>query len=640
MSSTRTCARNASAITTSPNACKFARLIAYPKILLMSRTMTRSTLNICAWSLLKHKVLLIKHRSSYLIFNSFILIACWFSPSAYADKLPPAAAIASAHPLATQAGFEILQAGGNAFDAAVAVSAALAVVEPTGSGLGGGGFYLLHRQQDNFQIMLDARERAPLAATKDMYLDTNGNVIPKLSVDGPLAAAIPGTPAALAHLAKQYGRLPLAKSLAPAIRYARDGFAIDELYGRLASFRLDALKKSPVAASIFLDKNEIPRPGFMLKQPDLALTIEAIAREGALGFYTGKVADLLIKGVKNAGGIWTHEDLTAYRVVERTPIKSQYRGIEIISAPPPSSGGIALATMLNILAGYDLEKMPTATRVHAITEAMRRAYRDRSIYLGDPDFVKIPIETLIHPFYADGLRASIRLDRATPSSSLPGSPADYPGQDTTHFSILDHEGNRVAATLSINAPFGSGFVAPGTGVLLNDEMDDFSAKQQTPNIYGLIGQEANAIAPGKRPLSSMSPTFLQSEQGVAILGTPGGSRIITMVLLGILEFAANKPPQDWVAAKRYHHQFLPDVIEYEEGTFSAEDLKLLEGLGHRLQVASRRFGNMQAVLWNTSTNRVSAASDPRGNGDARVAETRTATAVGRHDFIACTDIVD
>jgi len=540
-----------------------------------------------------------------------------FSPLSVAETLaskPSAAAVASAHPRATEAGIEIINRGGNAFDAAIAVTAALAVVEPAGSGLGGGGFWLLHRETDGFQTMLDGRERAPLAAQRDMYLDAKGEIVAKLSIDGPLAAGIPGVPKALDHLASHYGKLPLSQSLAPAIRLARDGFAIDERYRRLARFRLKALQQSPAAANTFLDSGGVPDEGFVIKQPDLATTLTAIANHGAAGFYSGPVAEKLVQGTRAAGGIWTMEDLKQYEVVERKPIKTRYHDIEITSAAPPSSGGVALATMLQILENYPLDKIDRASRIHLITEAMRRAYRDRAEYLGDPDFVEIPVERLTHPFYAAGLASTIHPARATPSSQLPGISDNRLGSDTTHFSILDRDGNRVAATLSINYPFGAAFVPPGTGVLLNDEMDDFSSKPGTPNVYGLVGDSANAIAPGKRPLSSMSPTFLEDNERVAILGTPGGSRIITMVLLGALEFAANRPPRAWVSEPRFHHQYLPDRLGFEPGALNSETISALEAMGHILKEGSRQYGNMQAILWDRSQNRVKAASDPRGNG--------------------------
>lgn len=547
----------------------------------------------------------------------FTLLLLGWSPS-QADDTPPQAAVASAHPLATKAGMETMTAGGNAFDAAVAVSAALAVVEPAGSGLGGGGFYLLHRASDRRAVMIDGRERAPLAAARDMYLDESGDVVPKLSVDGALAAAIPGVPAALAHLAENYGRLPLKKSLAPAIRYARDGFVVDEHYRRLAQFRLAVLRASPAAAAVFLKKDAVPNVGFAIKQPDLAKTLAAIAENGADGFYKGPVAERLVAGVRAGGGIWTPEDLAQYRVIERDPLVGDYRGWRIISAAPPSSGGVALVTMLNILGGYDLDKFDTATRTHLIVEAMRRAYRDRAEYLGDPDFVNMPVELLTNPLYAAGLRATIHPEHATPSKLLPGNVDPPQGADTTHFSVLDKEGNRVAATLSINLPFGAGLVPSGTGVLLNNEMDDFSAKPGVPNLYGLVGDEANAIAPGKRPLSSMSPSFLEGERGVAVLGTPGGSRIITMVLLSMLDIMHGGDATSAVNAKRFHHQFLPDVLQHEPSAFDLDLATALTARGHTLKEVDRAYGNMQIVWWDKSRKTVQAASDPRGGGKAEV----------------------
>jgi gamma-glutamyltranspeptidase/glutathione hydrolase len=546
-----------------------------------------------------------------LIATALLFLAPGWCPAA---ATAPQAAIASAHPLATRAGMEILAAGGNAFDAAVAVSAALAVVEPTGSGLGGGGFWLLHRASDGHEVMIDGRERAPLAAHRDMYLDNNGKVVPRLSVDGPLAAAIPGEPAALVHLAREYGRLPLAKSLAPAIRLARDGFPVDEHYRRAAKFRLEVLRASPAAAAVFLQDNDVPALGYVIKQADLAATLTRLADQGRDGFYAGAVAEQLVAGVHAAGGIWTKKDLEAYRVIERTPVNGDYRGLHVTSAPPPSSGGVVLLTMLNILSGYDLSKMNAATRTHVIVEAMRRAYRDRADYLGDPDFITMPIAQLISPLYAAGLRAGIRLDKATPSSALPGTAAHPQGVDTTHFSVLDKDGNRVAATLSVNYPFGSGFMPPGSGVVLNDEMDDFSAKPGAPNVYGLVGGEANAIAPGKRPLSSMTPTFLEDDKKVVILGTPGGSRIITMVLLATLDIAAGGDAYSAVSVKRFHHQFLPDVIQYEPGALTPTVVTALQAQGHRLKELGHSYGNMQLVWWDKHDRRASAASDPRGNG--------------------------
>lgn len=526
---------------------------------------------------------------------------------------PGAAAIATAHPLATDAGQQILQQGGNAFDAAVTVSAVLAVVEPYSSGMGGGGFWLLHRASDGYESMVDGRERAPLAAHRKLYLDAAGKVIPGLSINGPLAAGIPGEPAALVHISKNYGRLTLKQTLAPAIRLAREGFKVDAHYRRMANWRLESLRANPAAAGVFLKAGEVPEVGDVICQPALADTLQRLADQGAAGFYEGALAQRLVAGVNAAGGIWTREDLQRYKVVERAPLHGSYRGLRITGVAPPSSGGVALITMLNILQGFDLPTVAEPQRTHLIVEAMRRAYRDRADYLGDPDYVEIPVDALIHPWYAAGLARDIQLERASASV---GDTAHEQGRDTTHFSILDKAGNRVAATLSINYPFGSCFMVPGTGVLLNDEMDDFSASPGVPNVYGLVGGEANAIIGGKRMLSSMSPTFVEDESRVAILGTPGGSRIITMVLLGILEMAEGNAPQVWVEQPRFHHQYLPDRIEFEPGAFSDGLRKQLESMGHVLAPLDHTYGNMQAILWDKQTGRVEAASDPRGIGKA------------------------
>jgi gamma-glutamyltranspeptidase/glutathione hydrolase len=555
---------------------------------------------------------------AFLVLGLICLMSGWPAAVAAGKATPPAAAIASAHPRATAAGMEILSAGGNACDAAVAVSAALAVGEPYSSGIGGGGFWLLHRAEDGKQIMIDGRERAPLAARRDLYLDEQGDVVPRLSMDGVLAAAIPGEAAALVHLAEYYGRLSLADSLRPAIQLAETGFLVDAHYQRMAAFRQQVMQRYASSAEVFLRDGEVPELGSVIRQMDLARTLRSLASKGRNGFYGGDIAERLVAGVRAEGGIWTLEDLQQYTVVEREPVIFQYRDLRIVSAAPPSSGGVALATMLHILQAYDLDRLDEALRTHVITEAMRRAYRDRAQYLGDPDFVAVPLQRLLHPWYAAGLRASIRDDRATPSALLPGGINSVEGADTSHFSVLDRDGNRVAATLSINYPFGSGYVVPGTGVLLNDEMDDFSAKPGVPNAYGLVGAEANAIEPGKRPLSSMSPTFVESDGGMAVLGTPGGSRIISMVLLGILDLEEGHKPQSWVSLPRFHHQFLPDVIQYEPGAFSKATVKALEGKGHKLKAVDNSYGNMQAIYWDYENNRVEAASDPRGIGTAQV----------------------
>lgn len=528
------------------------------------------------------------------------------------------AAVASAHPAATAAGFEVLAAGGNAFDAAVAVSAALAVVEPYSSGLGGGGFYLLHRAADGHEVMLDARERAPLAASADMYRDASGAVDPAASLDGALAAGIPGLPAALDRLAADHGRLPLARSLAPAITLAQAGFEVDAHLREHVQRRRDALAASPAAAAIFLPAGKAPAAGARLRQADLARTLQALAARGRDGFYRGPVARRLVQGTRAAGGIWQPEDLAQYRVVEREPVRGRYRDVEIVAAAPPSSGGVVLVESLNILAGLDLEGLAAGPRAHLVAEAMRRAYRDRAAWLGDPDFVDMPLARLLSTDYAAGLRAGIAPDRATPSALLaPAVPAPG-GPHTTHFSIVDGEGNRVAATLSINYGFGSGFVPPGTGVVLNNEMDDFVAAPGVPNVYGLVGGAANAIAPGKRMLSSMTPTFLRQGERFAVLGTPGGSRIISMVLLATLAFAEGGDAAQLAALPRYHHQYLPDAIFHEPEAFDADAIAWLTAAGHTLRPLDRRYGNMQVVIEAPGVG-LQAASDPRGIGAAQVA---------------------
>jgi gamma-glutamyltranspeptidase/glutathione hydrolase len=537
--------------------------------------------------------------------------------------LPPAVAhkgaIASAYPLATEAGQEILAKGGNAFDAAVAVSAALAVVEPSSSGLGGGGFYLLHRQDDGFETMLDAREKAPGAATRDMYLDKAGNPIENATTAGSLAAGIPGEPAAFEYLALKFGKLPLKESLQPAIRLARGGFP---LYARLQGglrFKRETMVSSPDAAKVFLTADgAVPELGFIIKQPDLANTLEAIAAQGAKGFYTGRVAEDLVRGVRATGGIWTLADLAAYKVIERKPLVGSYRGARIVSASPPSSGGIAVVDALNILSGFDLHGVDSVTRKHLVIEAMRRAYRDRAQYLGDPDFVSMPLKLLTSPDYAAGQRTSIRPDKAMPSDMLPGIGSQPVGMQTTHFSVLDAAGNRVAGTISINLFFGTGYMPPKTGVLLNDTMDDFSIKPGTPNVFGLVGDAANAIAPNKRSLSSMAPSFIETPKGMMIIGTPGGSYIISMVLLGTLDYLDGMSAADVVKDARYHHQYLPDVVDYEKGALSADEIARLQAMGHSLKESSRRWGNMEVITWDYATGKVEAASDPRGEGEGLV----------------------
>lgn len=562
-------------------------------------------------------------RSSGRALLAALLLLCGLPAGAASLPDVPGHAVASAHPLATRAGLKVLERGGNAFDAAVAVTAALAVVEPYGSGLGGGGFYLLHRSGDQMEVFVDARETAPDAATGDMYLDRDGKPIPSLSRDGPLAAGIPGTPRALEHITELFGRNSLAENLAPAIRLATEGFPIDsKLAARIAA---SAHRFSEAAEAVFLPDGELPIAGDRLVQKDLGATLMTIAEHGAEGFYEGELAERLQGGVFRDGGIWSLSDLKRYRTKEREPVRFEYRDYRITTAPLPSAGGITLAQIFGMLDALEWPSGDDTAARHELVEAMRRAYRDRAVYLGDSDFVDVPVERLTSPEYAKSLAADIGR-MATPSETMEIASLQErraKGENTTHFSIIDDDGNRVGATLSINTWFGSGYMPPGTGVLLNNEMDDFATAPLVPNAYGLVHTEANAIQPHKRPLSSMTPTFVDGPRGVFITGTPGGSRIITMVLLSVLGHINGLSVEQAVAAPRFHHQFLPDRISFEPRALTPEQRKELRARGHELEPSTRRFGNMQAIHWSTRSNRLEAASDPRGIGDAKVVPPRS-----------------
>ena len=535
-----------------------------------------------------------------------IFLFMFFLHGAYAQTY----AVATAHPLATQAGLRIMQEGGNAFDAAVAISAALAVVEPHGSGLGGGGFWLLHDAKTNQDIVIDGRERAPLKATKNMYLDAQGEAT-RDSVNGPLAAGIPGVVAALDYLSEQYGQLSLAQNLQPAIEYAKHGFSISERHHRLIKMRKKVLLQSPAAKKIFIDQ-----AAEVLIQSDLADSLTLIARHGAEVFYQGELAQRLVAGVQDAGGIWQLEDLASYRLERRSPIKTQYKNLSLILPPPPTSGGVVLSQMLAMLETVELTQLSAVERIHVITEAMRRAYQDRALYLGDPAYSDIPMQMLLDKNYARAKFASFDPQRASLSEQLAVTKL-HEGQDTSHFSVLDAAGNFVAATLSINYPFGSGFVAPGTGILLNDEMDDFVIAPGVANVWGLVGTEVNSIAPGKRMLSSMTPLFAYDGDKVLIAGTPGGSRIISMLALALLDFQAGASSQEIVSGRRFHHQYLPDQLQFELHALSSAEKHILTQKGHTLKEIQRHYGNMQVIVWDRKQQTVSAASDPRGEGLAR-----------------------
>ena len=548
--------------------------------------------------------------------NFSIIILYIYSSLIFADTQNQPA-VATANEIATRTGLEILKKGGNAFDAAAAITASLAVVEPYGSGLGGGGFWLLHRNVDNKQVVIDGREIAPLRSDKNMYLDRNGNIIKGLSLNGPMSSGIPGIVAGIDHLVKNYGRLSLKEILKPAIQQAKHGFIVTERYRKLIRYREDIMRKYKSTASIFFINNNIPKLGDFIIQEDLSETLSMIAEKGSEGFYQGNFAQKIVDNIQKNGGIWETYDLANYEIIEREPIFIDYKGVKITSVPPPSSGGVVLGQALNILEKFDLTRYDSATRKHIIIESMRRAYRDRAAYLGDSDFIYIPVDRLLDKNYAEGLALTIDIDRATPSSELGSiATAENVGTNTTHFSVVDRDGNMVSSTLSINLPFGSGFVVEGTGIILNNEMDDFTIKPLTANNYGLIGNQANTIHPGKRPLSSMTPIFIESKDRIAILGTPGGSRIISMVLLAVLDFVKGELPDSWVSLPRFHHQYIPDLVQYEMGGLSVDEKRKLVFKGHKLKEIKRKYGNMQAIMIWRNRNTSFVASDPRGEGSA------------------------
>lgn len=533
------------------------------------------------------------------------------TPAAHVlNQRPGHAGIASANFHATEAGLEVLAKGGNAFDAAIAVASTLSVVEPESSGIGGGFMAVLHRASDGREVFIDARETAPAAVNPKDYLDKNGEPNRDTALNGPLSAGIPGEPAGLAWLAAHYGKLPLKESLAPAIRTAHDGFELD---GRLASAiseREQDIRRWPASVAKYLPDGKAPAKGQLWRDPDQARTLELLGEHGFDGFYRGETGKKIVDAVRAAGGNWTAKDLESYQVKERAPIIMDYRGYRVVTAPPASSGGVAVAEILNILSGYDLIKLDEAHRTHLVIEAMRRAFRDHNDYLGDPDFVKMPLDMLLSPYYAAGLRMTILPDKATPSSMLPASIAVDPGMHTTHFSVIDADGNIASVTLTVNYTMGSTFVAAGTGVLLNDEMDDFALVPNKPNVYGLLGSDANAPAPGKRMLSSMTPSIVFGANRVGVIGSPGGSTIITQVLEGILAFMDGKDAAGIAGQKRYHHQYMPDRVDVEPGAFDPATADALTRMGYTLKERNP-WGFMNVVTWDLKTNKVDAASDPR-----------------------------
>jgi gamma-glutamyltranspeptidase/glutathione hydrolase len=520
------------------------------------------------------------------------------------------AAIASANAHATEAGFAVLAEGGNAMDAAVAVATSLSVVQPEASGIGGGFLALIHDAASGKDTFIDSREMAPAAVKQADYLKADGTPNRDTSLNGPLAAGIPGSPAGLAYIAKKFGKLPLTKSVRPAIDLAEKGVHPTGALVRSIERRADVLRRYPPSAAKFFPNGKAPTKDDVFRDEAQARTLKAFAEKGADGFYKGEVAEEMVAAVKAAGGTWTTTDLANYRAKERAPIELTYNGYRILTAPPPSSGGVVVGEVLNILAGIDLKNLDQVHRIHYEVEAMRRAYRDHNEYLGDPDFVKMPMDMLLSPYYADGLRQSILPERATKSEWLPAAHAPEPGMHTTHFSIIDKDGNMVSMTCTVNTTLGSGFVAGKSGVLLNNEMDDFALVPGEPNAFGLIGGSANAPVAGKRMLSSMTPSFVIGKDRLAVIGSPGGSTIMTQVLEGMLAFMDGKSAPEITALKRFHHQYLPDRIDIEPGSLPADVVEKLKAMGYEINDEDT-WGNMNVVVWDKTTNTKTAASDPR-----------------------------
>ena len=520
------------------------------------------------------------------------------------------AMVVSGHPLASQVGRDVLRAGGNAVDAAVAVGFALAVVHPEAGNIGGGGFMVI-RTADGQVRALDYRETAPGRASRDMYLDSIGEPT-ELSVTGHLSAGVPGSPAGLVEAHRALGRLPFDSVILPAIRLARDGFEVDEY--RSESIRSDSVRLSsfPASAATFLPGGRPPEIGSRMLQPELGATLEAIRRAGADGFYRGLVADLIVAEMERGGGLISREDLAAYRAIWREPITIRYRGHTIYSMPPASSGGITMGEILNIMEGYGpLPSFGSPALLHREAEAMRRAFTDRNRYLGDPAFVENPVDRLLSKEYAAELRMGIG-DRATRTPRF--EPAAAGGSSTTHYSVVDGEGNAVSCTTTLNESYGSAVTVTGAGFLLNDEMDDFATAPGKPNMYGLVQGEANAIAPGKRMLSAMTPSIVLDTTGQLYLvtGTPGGPRIITMVYHTISNVIDHRMPlATAVSAPRMHHQALPDSLRVEEGGFTRTTLDSLRARGHAISEGGR-WGDVEAILRTPSGWQ--GVSDPRRGG--------------------------
>jgi gamma-glutamyltranspeptidase/glutathione hydrolase len=522
--------------------------------------------------------------------------------------------VVSGSPLASEVGAEVMKQGGNAVDAAVAVGFALAVVHPEAGNIGGGGFMVV-RLAGGKVTTLDYRETAPARASRDMYLDAQGKLTDK-SLTGHLAAGVPGSVAGLAEAQRRYGRLTWAQVVAPAVRLARAGFVVDEFRSRSIAGSASRLRRFPASLAQFLPGGAAPKPGTTFKQPDLAATLQAIQDSGAAAFYQGHIADLIVQEMARGDGIITKDDLAGYRPVWRDPITITYRGYTIYSMPPSSSGGVTMAEALNILEGYDpLPEFNGAPYVHLVAEAMRRAFMDRNRYLGDPGFVRMPLNRLLSKKYAQGLRAQIDPQHATPTP--PFVTGDHEGGNTTHYSVVDAEGNAVSVTTTLNSSYGGAVTVAGAGFLLNNEMDDFAAAPGKPNQYGLVQGEANAIQPGKRMLSAMAPTIVVDPQGRLrmVLGSPGGPTIITSVTEVILNVVDHHMSlADAVAVNRVHHQALPDVIDYERGGLLPPVVAALKGMGHEVDERSGYQGDIAAIERRGSV--WIGVPDPRRGGGA------------------------
>lgn len=524
--------------------------------------------------------------------------------------------VASQEAIASRIGVEVLEGGGNAVDAAVAVGFALAVTLPRAGNLGGGGFMLVHDAESGETVAIDYREMAPASAHRDLFLDAAGEVDSEKAWYSRYAAGVPGTVAGLALALQRYGTLSLAEALAPAIRLAEEGIPVTRDLTESLEARRERLTAVPATAAIFFHDDGRPvQPGETLVQADLAWSLKEIAAHGPEAFYRGAIAERIAADMAANGGPMTLDDLAAYRAVVRAPVHGTYRGYDVYSMPPPSSGGVHLVEILNILEGYPLHELGLngSASIHLMAEAMKLAYADRSEYLGDPDFWPVPVAGLTSKAYAESLRATIDPNRARPASEIkPGNPAPYESAETTHFSVMDRWGNAVANTYTLNFGYGSGIVVAGTGILLNDEMDDFSSKPGVPNAYGLIGGAANAIEPGKRPLSSMTPTIVVKDgQAFLATGSPGGSRIITttlQILLNVIDHGLNVAAATY--APRVHHQWLPDELRVERG-LSPDTLAALAAMGHTV-VEGDAMGSTQSVL-RTDAGFFGAA-DPRRPG--------------------------